>query len=152
MKIRLIYHILIWTVIGFFSSCTPSDNCDDIDCTSPANPLYLNVIDSSSHINLFASQVYDSNSFYVVNMENISQKANYIQQTHFIELPEIPFFVGKNYYQLVLEGDLVIVFSIDMSNLTENCCNFYRMNSFEAVNILYEFDKNTQVATLLISR
>lgn len=146
---QLISGIVLVSLLLTFS-CKQADKCEDVSCDPENKPLYINLVDLSSGVNLFQNATYDSNSYYIVNMEHLDQRSRYIQQSYLIELPDITRNSGKQYYQFVLQDDFAIVFTLDVAKVEDECCTSYQLNSFEAVSVPFEFDAANLVATIFI--
>ncbi|OIO99235.1 MAG: hypothetical protein AUJ98_11610 [Bacteroidetes bacterium CG2_30_33_31] len=139
MKLKkLLFFILTAT---FLNACNP---CKDYACFSPPEPLIFQFVDAASGKDLFYNNTFDTINFKVVNSIKINQNFNFIHQDSsiFVIMPDIGWNTGQQMYNIQLDSLTNLDVSIQMEQLNENCCTFFRMILFNVSNHLWERGQN----------
>lgn len=139
-------------VLGFLS-CKQEENCDDIDCENPVNPLYIELIDQQTNINVFAAGILnDSSQLVIVNSDVESQKYKLLKESYLLELPDITKELGPNAYQIIIRNDYIVSFQLDMQSKTEeDCCETKYVRKFRLSSLPYDFNKEAILARIYIN-
>lgn len=145
---------IVFTIILIsMFSCKPIENCDDIDCVNPTDPIYIELIDMQTNVNVFASGILsDSSQFIIVNSDFENQKFTLLQESYLIEIPNITNIPGPTAYQIIIRNDYIVTFQVDNQTITEeDCCKTFYVRKFRVSTLPYEFDKQSLVAQIYVN-
>lgn len=148
------YSLIFFYILLFsFISCKQIEDCDDIDCINPVEPIYIELIDMKTNENVFAAgMLNDSSQLVIVNSDFESQKYNLLQESYLLELPEITDILGSTAYQIIIRNDYIITFLVDNQRVTEeDCCKTFYVRKFRVSSLPYDFDKEFSLAKIYIN-
>jgi hypothetical protein len=124
-----------------FSSC---DKCKGIECFTPAEPFYFQLIDKETNQNLLQNGTYSfsdihiksvsENKFHVLKLDSI--ESNGQKQAVLID-NEIGWETGqdKKNYILMVKDSLEFDFIYDTDKKRGECCTYYQINEISSSQI-----------------
>lgn len=133
------------------ASCSTKEDCEDIDCTTPPEPLYFEIIDENTGLNAFESGIISQSDIYITNKDSENIPYDFLNQRKLIRMSEITYTTGPHVYQLGIKNELLIGFKLDMKIEEIDCCNVYQFIDFKVITTPYEFDEGELWAKIFIN-
>ncbi len=132
---KKIYFFLI--SISVLVSCQTTNDCDDVQCTSPMPPLTLNIVSAESGENLFINNTFTIADVTLLNANNETLPV-WLNNDNNLE-SVIGEIVGNNEYRLVLSPELEITIILQVAPADDSCCSSPTLENFNVLN--YEFER-----------
>ncbi|WP_343617732.1 hypothetical protein [Flavobacterium sp.] len=138
---------IFFTILG----CTN----DNVDCTTPPEPLIFQFIDKDSGENLFSNGTFDSKQELIIidlkTARHIQVSTLTSENAYSLSIGNIGWnsenisygilFFNKNYIYFTL--------NVDAQRITEKC-SYTKYNSVEIKNLEYQYDNNTGIYKIFI--
>jgi hypothetical protein len=125
---NLLFFVLLITSVFAFNSC---DKCNQ-DCFTPPRWYLFDIVDNETEENVFMTGAYNSDDVSVIDEEGNWVRHEFIAygDTNIISLAEIGWNTGRHIYTISLDAETYINLVLEMQQVNENCCTFYRVIDF----------------------
>lgn len=146
-KTRLIFvGALFFTAITFYS-CEKLNKCQGYDCFTPPPVFIFDIVDAENGQNVFASGMIAPGDVDVNNENDQWVKHTFDNSfdSNFLILPEIGWKMGEAGYKISLNDSTQIELFLNMKELNENCCTFFRILEFEVINHPFSIVDSTDI-------
>ncbi|MFD1293040.1 hypothetical protein ACFQ5N_04240 [Lutibacter holmesii] len=138
---------IFFTVLG-----CKNNECEGIACFSPPPNFSFELVDKATGENLFTNETLNSNDIKVVDEENNAVSYSFISENNYniLSLNEIGWNLDPHTYTITV-GDLVeFTLELDMEEKYENCCTFFKTETFQLSGYEYEQSNTTDIYTIQI--
>lgn len=134
-------------IILAFSSC---NKCKDMDCFTPPQTFSFQFVDSTTGVDLFMTGVLDTNIFDARDADH--HKIDYQKHSSNNSLSLIFYTIGWNTgthdYTFTLDSSRTMKLTLNMEEMHENCCTFFRRNSMKIEP--YSWSENSSTGIIKI--
>ncbi len=140
--------IILFLLSLSINQCSLINPCDGIACTSPPPDYYIKLIDKDTGENLYANNTLKPENILLVDQNGKRFLHEYINEydMHLINISIIGWNTGSHHYTLTVAENNNISIDLDIENVNEDCCNFFRVNKFNIKN--HQFDENNRIITI----
>lgn len=142
--------ILILFIGLAFSSC---DKCSNIDCFTPPQVFTFQFLDSASGQDLYITGGLDTNAFVIRDEANHKVEFKKLTENNsfLFTVFSIGWNTGLHSYTFTLDSTKTMVLSLNMEEMHENCCTFYRRNSMKIEPYLWDESTSTGIIQVKVS-
>jgi hypothetical protein len=125
---NLLFFVLLITSVFAFYSC---DKCNQ-DCFTPPKWYLFDIVDNETEENVFMTGMYDREDVSVTDEDGNWVKHEFLtySDTNLLSLAEIGWNTGRYRYTISLDAETEISFTLEMEQVNEDCCTFYRVIDF----------------------
>jgi hypothetical protein len=145
--------ILLVTILAcLFPGCHLMDDCKGKDCFTPPPQFLFELTDKYTGENLFTNGSLDMLEITVVDEDNEIVNHTFITENglNIIDVSIIGWNTGFKKYTISAGPDLNIGIHLNMEELHENCCTFFRTIEFSVENFDYEQSITTGIIKVMI--
>ncbi|GAB3332761.1 hypothetical protein GCM10027429_12490 [Marivirga atlantica] len=136
LKITALFLILVLqTSCSFFGE----ENCDDIACFTPPNPIYFQLYSNQS--DFIASDTFQLSKLKVSPLssdERLTLDTLVIEGNYYLRAEEIGWQQGLHNYGFMYGDEDLFTFSIDSNQISEDCCAYTEYNEILITGADYE--------------
>ena len=127
--------------IALLSSCSffGMENCDDIACFTPPNPIYFQLYSNQS--DFIASDTFQLSKLKVSPLssaERLTLDTLVIDGNYYLGAEEIGWQQGLHNYEFMYGVEDLFTFSIDANQTSEDCCAYTEYNEILITGADYE--------------
>lgn len=145
----------IFVLLLSFQSCRKID-CVDIACFTPPQPFYFELLDSTTHEDLFINGTLDSNQIEVFNITNNNDvDYNFIlaDSNRAVVIYGIGGELERTQVEVTLRVSNIDILNLflDSESISNNCCTYTQYNEVRIKNANYEKDNETGVYQIFIN-
>ena len=139
--------IVFFTILG----CKIND-CDDIACFTPPPDFTFELIDKTTGENLFTNETLKSENIQVLNEkgEKISFQFISEKELNVFSLNEIGWDLDPHLYTITVDTSVEFTLELDMEEKSENCCTFFKTETFQISGYTYEQSDSSDIYSIKI--
>ncbi len=144
-KNTLLLLILIFTI-----SCNLSNDCGE--CFTPPRQFNFDFVDKDTEENLFVNDTFDKDAVTVFdeNDEDVNFQMVFYNEKYILSIAEIGWNTEPKTYTIKLSDDVLIVFELDMSTVSSDCCTYFEVENFTLQTYEYTESPTTGIIQVKI--
>lgn len=138
---------MLFTVLG----CKINE-CDGIACFTPPQPFSFELVDKATGENLFTNGTLKSEDIQVLNENDEKISFQFISENDYnvLSLNEIGWDLDPHTYTITVGTTVEFYLELDMEEKHENCCTFFKTETFQLSGYDYEQSNTTDIYTIKI--
>ena len=128
------------------------NECDGIDCFSPPPNFNFELVDKTTGENLFTNGTLKSEDIQVLNENDEKISFQFISENDYniLSLNEIGWDLDPHTYTISVGTSIVFTLELDMEEKHENCCTFFKTETFQLSGYVYEQSNTTDIYMIKI--
>ncbi|CDF78025.1 conserved hypothetical protein [Formosa agariphila KMM 3901] len=146
---KTLFFFLICTLLCF--SCSQDDT---VDCFTPPNPFYFEIVDATTEENLFTNGTFKAEDITLINIlnENTPVEFTFITEDNYniIDINSVGWQTEIVNFELKVEDETIFNLYVDATRKSEDGCNFTTFNKVEIQNAAYLLDNELDLYKILM--
>ena len=145
--------ILAIIILILTQSCKKENECEDLSCFTPPEPLNFELVDKLTGENLFENGTYDPNDIRVINLDN--QGAVYFTYIHennynIIMINAIGWKTETVNYAININNENIFRLFVNAERLNGECCDYTEYKEIQIKNSEFELNQSTGIYKILV--
>jgi hypothetical protein len=142
--------IVAFLLLIIITNCKTND-CEDYACFTPPPMYAFELVDNTTGENIFLNKILNSNEIRLTNEENKPITFQFISENNLnIITTEIGWEIGLHSYKLSVGANLEIDILLNIKEVHENCCTFFKVIEFQILNYEFEQLNNSEIIKIKI--
>lgn len=141
---------LFATFAMLLSSCIKLDSCEGYECFTPPPEFWFEITDKTTGENLYKNGTLDSTQILLTNELGVEVSHQFLTTDSLclIGLRQIGWEMGLHHYQLDLSDDISLEIQLNMKEMHEKCCTFFKVVDFQILN--YEYAQSDYLGIYMV--